>query len=269
MTDTLGLAYIPFRLGGEPLIKGIADETEHAWRIDGPLSHFRGDLEGDEMDQEGLAKAMEPFQEWGCPVDWNHLYKPTQDLDYILGQGVAFHKGPHPRDSSEVLFMGTDMDRRNHYAQRAHRYLLRKGALGYSAQGMIELRKGSRIVKPYIEMVGLTTHPIVTANGGTIQIAKAMSAWMTGDTDPLAALRRDAGPEFELQIPYFGKSLTADGTLPRAAGAGFDPVSVENVAGRAPARKRRRKRRVSHAEHALYKALCDCLCDRLGELAAG
>lgn len=265
--------YLP-GIDREMLKSLTAAELEDLWNVLAPLSDPKRDLEGERMNMDGLLKAMGTYFELEAPVDLDHMWERTRDLDYLIGQGTAIFKGAHPKTGSVVPWLQSRLFRMKAHAQKVRRHLLAGGTLGYSVAGGVLKKVGTEILQPIVTSVAITAVPVQSLNAGCMALVKCLEDLLQRGDDPF-----EAGTALPVVPDMLGcltpfcptslkKMMTCAGDAKE--GPGIEALQIEDLNGHARKKKKRKDGKDDEEEDeddrvkiakSLDLALLECMAD--------
>jgi hypothetical protein len=143
---------------------GDDDKFEY---LSGIISAETQDLEGEEIDQQEVAKGLqEYFVKLNRQVDWEHKYGATQDPDFLIGD-MPEHKLVSIKKSGQNYAAHWGLIRlfkKKEWAQKVLKHISAGGEIGASLHGARIVPKAGYDLTPKVAIVrvSLTPNPINT-----------------------------------------------------------------------------------------------------------
>jgi hypothetical protein len=238
-----------------------------------PLTEPTEDAEGEGICPVGVLKGMDMFWSLGAPVDLEHKWERTGDLQFLIGKGVKVFKAAHPKTGTMVPWLRSRLSQVKPLAKSVWEHLCDPDStgLGYSIAGGAIRKAGTKILETIITSVAITARPVQTLNAGTAYAVTKALQEAESKHIPLEELELPLVPELLGILTPFPctKALGVAGglALRYSGGTGGEALATEDLSGD-PRRRKRRRRHDEDDRRRRHKSLDPELMDALaGRLA--
>lgn len=211
-----------------------ADEEKFAY-VAGIFSADTKDLDGEILDQDGLAEGLKKFfVPLNANLDWEHGYSKAQDPDFLIGECVKFE--PRTLQKNGVKHRAHwgvfRLFKQKKLAMKVLKHLEAGGKIGASVHGvkLVPTSGGGRVNKVAITRISLTPNPVNTDTDITLydEFMKALNAQSGAAMIP-EDLEGDAKPVLFARVKRLAENFLKQGLSPKETRKALADYFDENL----------------------------------------